>query len=203
MGEIWAVILAAGESKRMGLPKMLLTFSGRTMIEKVITNVSESKIDKIIVVLGAYREALIELISKLPVKYCYNDNYKKGMLSSVQCGFRNLSSVCRAVLVFQGDQPLITSNAINEVIEAYLSSGKGIVIPVYKGRRGHPLLIDIKYRDEIEKLNPDKGLRSLACMFSDDVLEVDTNESGILTDFDTYEQYKKELIKLNNYGRDN
>jgi len=203
MGEIWAVILAAGESKRMGLPKMLLTFSGRTMIEKVITNVSESKIDKIIVVLGAYREALIELISKLPVKYCYNDNYKKGMLSSVQCGFRNLSSVCRAVLVFQGDQPLITSNAINEVIEAYLSSGKGMVIPVYKGRRGHPLLIDIKYRDEIEKLNPDKGLRSLACMFSDDVLEVDTNESGILTDFDTYEQYKKELIKLNNYGRDN
>ena len=108
MGEIWAVILAAGESKRMGLPKMLLTFSGRTMIEKVITNVSESKIDKIIVVLGAYREALVELISKLPVKYCYNDNYKKGMLSSVQCGFRNLSSVCRAVLVFQGDQPLIT-----------------------------------------------------------------------------------------------
>ena len=203
MGEIWAVILAAGESKRMGLPKMLLTFSGRTMIEKVITNVSESKIDKIIVVLGAYRDALVELISKLPVKYCYNDNYKKGMLSSVQCGFRNLSSVCRAVLVFQGDQPLITSNAINEVIEAYLSSGKGIVIPVYKGRRGHPLLIDIKYRDEIEKLNPDKGLRSLACMFSDDVLEVDTNESGILTDFDTYEQYKKELIKLNNYGRDN
>jgi molybdenum cofactor cytidylyltransferase len=203
MGEIWAVILAAGESKRMGLPKMLLTFSGMTMIEKVITNVSESKIDKIIVVLGAYREALVELISKLPVKYCYNDNYKKGMLSSVQCGFRNLSSVCRAVLVFQGDQPLITSNAINEVIEAYLSSGKGIVIPVYKGRRGHPLLIDIKYRDEIEKLNPDKGLRSLACMFSDDVLEVDTNESGILTDFDTYEQYKKELIKLNNYGRDN
>jgi len=203
MGEIWAVILAAGESKRMGLPKMLLTFSGMTMIEKVITNVSESKIDKIIVVLGAYRDALVELISKLPVKYCYNDNYKKGMLSSVQCGFRNLSSVCRAVLVFQGDQPLITSNAINEVIEAYLSSGKGIVIPVYKGRRGHPLLIDIKYRDEIEKLNPDKGLRSLACMFSDDVLEVDTNESGILTDFDTYEQYKKELLKLNNYGRDN
>ena len=203
MGEIWAVILAAGESKRMGLPKMLLTFSGRTMIEKVITNVSESKIDKIIVVLGAYREALVELISKLPVKYCYNDNYKKGMLSSVQCGFRNLPSDFKAVLVFQGDQPLITSNAINEVIEAYLSSGKGIVIPVYKGRRGHPLLIDIKYRDEIEKLNPDKGLRSLACMFSDDVLEVDTNESGILTDFDTYEQYKKELIKLNNYGRDN
>jgi molybdenum cofactor cytidylyltransferase len=203
MGEKWAIILAAGESKRMGSPKMLLTFNGRTMIENVIANVLESKVDKIIVVLGAYRDALVELISKLPVMYCYNDNYKNGMLSSVQCGFRNLPSDFKAVLVFQGDQPLITFDAINVVIDAYLSSGKGIVIPVYKDRRGHPILIDIKYRDEIERLNPDKGLRSLACMFSDDVLEVDTDESGILTDFDTYEQYKKELIKLNNYGRDN
>jgi CTP:molybdopterin cytidylyltransferase MocA len=92
---------------------------------------------------------------------------------------------------------LITSDAINEVIEAYLSSGKGIVIPVYKDRRGHPLLIDIKYMYEIERLSPDKGLRSLTYMFSDDVLEVDTNESGILTDFDTYEQYKKGINQIN------
>ena len=67
MGEIWAIILAAGESKRMGLPKMLLTFNGRTMIENVIANVSESKVGKIIVVLGAHRDALVKLISKLPV----------------------------------------------------------------------------------------------------------------------------------------
>jgi molybdenum cofactor cytidylyltransferase len=180
----------------MESPKMLLTFNGRTMIEKVIANVSESKVDKIIVVLGAYRDALVELITKLPVKYCYNDNYKKGMLSSVQCGFRNLPSDYKAFLVFQGDQPLITSDAINVVIDAYLSSGKGIVIPVYRGRRGHPLLIDIKYGNEIEKLNPKKGLRSLAHMFSDDVLEVDTNESGILTDFDTYEQYTKGINQI-------
>jgi molybdenum cofactor cytidylyltransferase len=196
MSEIWAIILAAGESKRMESPKMLLTFNGRTMIEKVIANVSESKVDKIIVVLGAYREELVKLITKLPVKYCYNDNYKKGMLSSVQCGFRNLPSDYKAVLVFQGDQPLITSDAINVVIDAYLSSGKGIVIPVYRGRRGHPLLIDIKFSNEIEKLNPNKGLRSLAHMFSDDVLEVDTNESGILTDFDTYEQYKNGINQI-------
>jgi CTP:molybdopterin cytidylyltransferase MocA len=91
---------------------------------------------------------------------------------------------------------LITSGAINVVIDAYLSSGKGIVIPVYKDRRGHPLLIDIKYSNEIEKLNPDKGLRTLAQMFSDDVLEVDTNESGVLRDFDTFEQYKKGINQI-------
>ena len=130
------------------------------------------------------------------VNYCYNDNYKDGMLSSVKCGFRNLPSDFEAVLVFQGDQPLITPEVINKVIEAYRSSDKGIVIPVYNNRRGHPLLIDKKYRDDIEKLDASEGLRSLAHLFSDDVLEVETNDPGILRDFDTYEEYKKELIKF-------
>jgi molybdenum cofactor cytidylyltransferase len=197
MGEIWAVILAAGESKRMGSPKMLLPFNGSTMIECVITNVTKSDVDKIIVVLGAAKEALIQLTGKWHIEYCYNENYKEGMLSSVQCGFKNLPSGCKASLVFQGDQPLITSDTINTVINAYLSSEKGIVVPVYKNKRGHPILIDMKYRDDIDNLSPDKGLRSLAYMFPADVLEVETDESGILRDFDTYNQYTKgiNLIK--------
>jgi len=183
MGGFWAIILAAGASKRMGFPKMLLTFSGRTMIENVIANVIESEVDNIMVVLGADR-------------YCYNDKYKEGMLSSVKCGLRNLPSDIDAVLVFQGDQPFITPKSINTVIHAYLASGTGIVIPVYEKRRGHPILIDRKYLDEIEKLEAREGLRSLAYKFSDDVLEVDTKDSGILRDFDTYEEYKKEINQI-------
>jgi molybdenum cofactor cytidylyltransferase len=196
MGEIWAIILAAGESKRMGFPKMLLTFNGRTMIENIIANISESKVDKIMVVLGAYRETLVEHIGKLAVRYCYNDNYREGMLSSVQCGFKNLPSDYKAVLVFQGDQPLITPNVINTVIETYLSSDKGIVIPAYKGRRGHPILINRKYNNKIQKLSPIKGLRSLAYKFPGDVQEVDTDESGILRDFDTYEEYQEGINQI-------
>jgi len=197
MGEIWAVILAAGESKRMGSPKMLLPFNGSTMIECVIANVTKSDADKIIVVLGAEKEALIQLTGKLHIEYCYNENYKEGMLSSVQCGFKNLPPGCKASLVFQGDQPLITYITINTVINAYISSEKGIVIPVYRDKRGHPILIDMKYRNDIDKLSRDKGLRSLAYKFAADVFEVETDESGILRDFDTYEQYKKgiNLIK--------
>ena len=93
------------------------------------------------------------------------------------------------MLVFQGDQPLITSNAVNEVIEAYLSSKYGIVIPVYDGKRGHPILIDRKYRNEIVKLSPRVGLRELTLRFHDDILEVKTEEPGILKDFDTYKEY--------------
>jgi molybdenum cofactor cytidylyltransferase len=196
MGEIWAIILAAGESKRMGVPKMFLIFNGKTMLENVIANVTASEVNNTIVVLGAEKDSLIELVGKSDVLYCYNDKFKEGMLSSVKCGFKNLPSDYKAVLVFQGDQPFITPGSINTVIKAYLFSGKGIVIPTYQKKRGHPLLIDIKYRGEIEKLCSSKGLRSLADKFSDDVLEVDTDESGILRDFDTYEEYEMEINQI-------
>jgi len=193
MGGIWSIILAAGESKRMGFPKMLLSFNGTTMIETVIGNVTRSNVDNVLIVLGANSDAITGLDINMSVRYCYNDSYKEGMLSSVLCGFRNLPSDFEAVLVFQGDQPLIPPNVINKVIETYRLSGKGIVIPVYNGKRGHPLLIDKKYNDEIEKLNTREGLRSLAYQFSDDVLEVETDDPGILRDFDTYEEYKEEI----------
>ena len=196
MDEFWAIVLAAGESKRMGSPKMLLPFNGLTMIEKVIANVLDSKIRNIMVVLGADREPIVKLIETKAVNYCYNENYKDGMLSSVVCGFRNLPIDHSAVLVFQGDQPLVTPKAINSVIEVYISSGKGIVIPVFKNKRGHPILIDRKYRNEILKLSPDEGLRSLALKFPDDVSEADTDESGILRDFDTYDEYKKGINQI-------
>jgi molybdenum cofactor cytidylyltransferase len=196
MGGLWGIILAAGESKRMGFPKMLLTFNGKTMIENVIGNVKGSEIDNIMVVLGADREALFKLVRKTFVKHCYNDNFKEGMLSSVKCGFKNLPLDFEAVLIFQGDQPFIPVKVINMVIEGYRISGKGIVIPAYDKKRGHPLLIDRKYRDEIDKLDIREGLRSLAHKFSDDVMEVETNDPGILKDFDTFEEYKKEINQI-------
>jgi molybdenum cofactor cytidylyltransferase len=193
MGAIRSIILAAGESKRMGFPKMLLMFNGKTMIENVLDNVTESDSDSILVVLGSGRSGLIGIVSKYDVKHCYNINYREGMLSSVQCGFRNLPPDTEAVLVFQGDQPFITPEVINSVIDAYRSSGKGIIIPVYKGKRGHPLLLDSKYKDQIDTLDPDKGLRSVTYIHSSDIYEVETDEPGILRDFDTYDDYNKEI----------
>jgi molybdenum cofactor cytidylyltransferase len=196
MDEIWSIILAAGESKRMGSPKMLLPFKGRSMIENVISNISKSKADEIIVVLGAYFDELSLLMKRLDVSYCFNDNYMKGMLSSVQCGFKNLPQNYKAALVFQGDQPLIPPAVVDRVIDEYIRSGKGIIVPVFNSRRGHPLLVDKKYRDEIEKLLPDEGLHSLLDKFGEDLLEVETGEPGILRDFDTYDEYRKGINQI-------
>jgi molybdenum cofactor cytidylyltransferase len=195
MNEIWALILAAGESKRMKVPKMLLPFNGKTMIEKVIENVTRSKVFSTLVVLGSYRDEILGIISHLPISHCYNENYRKGMLSSIQCGFKNLPLSYDAVLVFPGDQPFIEPDVINQIMDAYRETGKGIVIPVFRKKRGHPLLIDFKYKDIVEKLPEDEGLRSLANMFQEDVLEVKTQSPGILKDFDTKEDYLRELNK--------
>ena len=196
ISRIRAIILAAGESKRMGFPKMLLTFNGLSMIENVISNVLKSCIKDIIVVLGANKEKLSDLVEKMNVNHCINDNYKEGMLSSVICGLCCLPEDTRAVLIFQGDQPFIKPHVIDLVVETYLLSKKGIIIPVYSGKRGHPVLIDIKYKKEIERLDPEIGLRSLSVIHSSDVQEIETGEPDILRDFDTYEDYKVEINKM-------
>jgi CTP:molybdopterin cytidylyltransferase MocA len=189
MSEIWGIVLAAGESKRMKVQKLLLLYQGKTMIEKVIENVTHSGVDNTLVVVGSNKDEILGVIDHLPVSHCYNDNYKQGMLSSVKCGFRSLPGTFEAALVFLGDQPMIPSEAVNIVIQAYRQSNKGIVIPVYQKKRGHPLLIDMKYREEIEKLEEQEGLRGLACKFPEDVLEVEVNLPGILRDIDTREEY--------------
>lgn len=194
--KIWAIILAAGESKRMGFAKMLLPFRGKTMLGTVIDIVINSGVDNTLVVLGKENEKISEIVKKFPVKYCYNYNYKEGMLSSVQSGFRNLPADFQAVLVFQGDQPLINPATGSRLIEAYRASEKGILVPVFGKKRGHPLLLDRKYKDEIEKVDPEKGLRSLVENYSGDVLEVETDDQGILRDFDTFEEYKREINKI-------
>jgi len=195
MKEIWAIILAAGESKRMKVPKMLLPFNGKTMIEKVIENVIRSEVFRTLVVLGSNRNEILGSISHLPINHCYNENYRKGMLSSVQCGFKNLPANFDAVLVFPGDQPFIEPDVINVIINTYRETGKGIIVPMYRKKRGHPLLIDCKYRDEIYTLEENEGLRSLSNMHQKDVFEVKTNSPGILKDFDTKEDYLSELNK--------
>jgi len=195
MGEIWAIILAAGESKRMKVPKMLLPFHGKTMIEKVVENVAGSEVFRTLVVVGAFRDEILGAISHTGVSSCYNENYRNGMLSSVKCGFRNLPALYDAVVVFPGDQPFIEPDVINSLIGAYRKTGKGIIIPVYRKKRGHPVLISSKYRDAIGSLDENEGLRSLSLMFKEDVSEVKTSSPGILKDFDTKEDYLNELNK--------
>ncbi len=189
MQDNWAIILAAGFSTRMGSQKLLLPYNNSTIIETVIDNVLGSRINKVMVVLGVDNEEITRAIGTKTVEYCHNHQPEEGMLSSVICGFNALPENANAALLYLGDQPNIPPSVTNTILEAYYGDLHGIVIPVHDHRRGHPLLVDLKYRRDIFKLDLEKGLRSLMHLFPEDVLEVDVSEPGILVDIDTREDY--------------
>ena len=191
---IWAMILAAGESKRMKSSKLLLPFAEKTIIETVIDNVISSEADKTLVVLGAEQKRIEDKIQKYQVDTIVNRDYKKGMLSSVQLGFKTIPDEAEAVLVLLGDQPSISPSIIDKIIDAFRSSKKGIILPTYENDRGHPVLIDLKYRGEVESLSPEVGLRGVVYGHPEDIHEVEVDDPSILRDIDTLEDYEKELF---------
>jgi len=192
---IWAIILAAGESKRMGRPKLLLPFGDNTIIETIVNNAIESKADEVLVVLGSGAENIAEKIKRKHAKTSVNPNFRQGMLSSIQWGFESLPEDTRAALVMLGDQPMVSSSVIDKVMDAYEQTEKSIVLPVYNKRRGHPILIDMKHRKEMKQLSPDVGLRALVHNHTDDILEVAVDTPGILKDIDTVEDYNQILSR--------
>ena len=190
---ICALVLAAGESRRMGTPKLLLPFGDKTIIEHIVDNICDSKADKILVVLGSHHEEIQRKIASRPVLTVVNTRYQEGMLSSIQAGFEALPQGTSAALVCLGDQPLIPPSVMDALIKVYKNTKKGIVLPVYKKSRGHPILIDMKYRQDVKNLSPDVGLRALVYEYPQDVQEVEVDTPHILKDIDYPEDYRNEL----------
>lgn len=188
---IWAVVLAAGESRRMGTQKLLLPFGGTTIVGAVVRTAQASRAGRTLVVLGADREDIRRELEPLGVDFAVNANYPLGMLTSIQAGFQALPADAVAAAVLLGDQPFLASHVIDQVIGAYEAGSKGIVSPTFQGRRGHPVLIDLKYRDEVLAIDPVDGLRRLMLAHPDDILEVDAADPDILRDLDTPEDYQE------------
>jgi len=187
---IWAVLLAAGESRRMGTPKQLLPFGRTTVIETAVEHILASGADRTLIVLGAAHDRIEPLLRRFPVDVTVNPDFREGMLSSVRWGIRRLPSDARAALIFLADQPWITAKTIDRVIEAYKTSGCGLVLPVFEKSGGHPLLIDLKYRAEIGGLDPSVGLKQLVARHPGDVRRVRSADPDVLRDMDTPSDYK-------------
>lgn len=188
---VWALVLAAGESRRMGKPKLLLPFGRSTMIETVVQNCMESSVDGILVVLGHQWPRILEKLKNYAVETTINPHYQKGMLSSVQWGFQKLPRGAGAAMVVLGDQPGVSSRTMDLVIHAFQSGPRGIALPIHKGSGGHPLLLDIKYRRDIQSLDCAVGLRGLLSRHPDDILRVEVGDTSVLQDIDNQEDYGK------------
>jgi len=193
---ICAIVLAAGESRRMGIQKLLLPFGGTTVIAHVVDHLLRNALDKVLVVVGHEGNRIADALSDRRVSIVTNPNYKAGMLSSVRCGLRALPQQCDTVMVVLGDQPAITSKLVDELVQAFAATDKGIVVPLHCGRRGHPLVFSAHYRDEILTRYDGVGLRGLLRARPDDVFELNVTTAAVLSDMDYPEDYRRELALL-------
>lgn len=191
---ISGILLAAGESKRMqGDFKPLLKWGKRTVIGECVHQMRNSQLADIFVVLG-YREADIRpRLAGTAVQFAINEDYRKGMLGSVKTGLAMLGPNTDAVLIALVDQPMIKSELINQLIEAYGDGSKGIIIPTYNGKHGHPVIISADYQEEIMQLDDDAeyGLRSFIDAHRDDCLEVPVKTSAVIEDIDVPADYQR------------
>ena len=191
---ISVIILAAGESKRMGKPKQLMPLGRTTILEQTIDNYLNSEVNEVIVVLGHRAEEVVRVIAARPVKLAINPNYQQGMSTSIIAGLNIVDSRARAVMLALGDQPFIDSQTLNRLIDEFYNHDKGIVIPVYRGRRGHPVIFSIRYKGELLGLKGDIGGREIIDRHPDDVLELAVNCEGICIDIDTVDILEKSKL---------
>ena len=191
-----AILLAAGKSERMGQNKLLLPFGGRTVIQRTLDSLIASHAGEVIVVLGSKAQEINQSIGGRRALVVLNPNYARGMSTSFITGLGMVNSRARFVMVALGDQPLITPRVYNQLIEAALGSDKGIILPVYKGERGNPIVISTRYRAEMLKQTGDIGGRELLKAHPEDALEVLVDCEGVVVNINTKEEYEKRLKGL-------
>ena len=193
MIRISGILLAAGESKRMGKPKLLLNLGESNIINTTIENLLKSEIFELIIVLGHEAQKIECSLSEQDkrIKFVTNENYREGMSTSIKCGVLTASKESEAFLIALGDQPLISPKIINRLIEKYQSSGVGIVTVMHQSLRGHPVIISKKYLQEILALNGDIGARDLLKQHLDDTTSINIESSEEFFDIDKTQDYEK------------
>jgi molybdenum cofactor cytidylyltransferase len=184
---IAAIVLTAGKSERMGRPKALLPINGRTFLENILDAISRSSVEQTIVVTGHYHQEIIGRVS-LPHPV-FNPDYEQGMITSFQTGIRVLPPTAEGALLFLVDHPLVSPLTIDALITHF--APKRIVLPVFEGRRGHPVLFARDVLQEILDLTASQGANIVVRKDPSRILEVRVNEPGVLVDVDTPEDFER------------
>ena len=194
------IVLAAGLSSRMGKLKQLLPVGGIPSVIRVV-RVLSAIIDDVIVILGHKADHIGEALENENRNCVVNKEYEEGMLSSIQCGLRSIENKSSYIIAL-GDQPQIKQSTVSRLLKEASLTPKGIVIPKFKGKRGHPIIISSKYKKQILKLDRIHGLNFVTRKYAYDVLEVDIDESEILKDMDTLNDYIR-INRLLDTGNEN
>ena len=186
-----AIVLAAGRSSRMGSLKQLLPFGGSTLIESVLKILRESQVDEIVLVLGFSADAIREKVPLDGVRVVINEAHQDGMGTSLRTGIAQVSPEADGALVVLADQPFVQTGTIDHLIRVYREQKPQIVIPVYQGFRGNPVLLDRSVFPELLGLSGDIGCRAIFGGHTENILKAPVDDIGVLLDIDTPVHFEK------------
>jgi molybdenum cofactor cytidylyltransferase len=189
--KIAAVLLAAGRSRRMGAFKPLLAFGGVSVVEACVEGLRAACVEEIVVVVGQHGAAEVRAaLAHVPaLRFAVNEDAGSEMGTSLARGVEAISEAPCAVLVALVDHPAVPSSEIRRLIESRRVTGARLVVPEWQGRGGHPVLVDLAFRQELLSLSPERGLRALFDAHSEEVLRIKANSSYVARDMDTWEDY--------------
>lgn len=193
------VILAAGSSTRMGTPKQLLPYREHTLLSHTVEVAIASICHPIIVILGAYAEQIRPEISQYPIQILENPRWNEGMSSSIQVGIQALDKASEkpeAVVITLCDQPFISTQLVNQLVETYFTTGKPIIASEYAGILGVPTLFSSSFFPNLMDLKGAAGAKKIIEKYSDRVFSIPFLEGTV--DIDTPEEYNQ-LQNLNWY----
>ncbi|MGH7961419.1 MAG: nucleotidyltransferase family protein [Candidatus Binatia bacterium] len=189
---ISGILLAAGESRRMGSPKALLRYHGQTFIDRICQAFLTAGVEELIVVLGARAEEVRRALPSHPaLRVAVNTRFFLGQLSSLMTGIGALSAQSEAAVVNLVDHPLVATETITALLDSFRTAPLPILIASYQGRRGHPVLFSRRVYGEILAAPLDQGAKPVVRKDPARVREVQLDDPGILADIDTPEDYSR------------
>ena len=189
-----AVILSGGESRRMGAPKALLPYRGKTFIDHLIEVTRHPRLGITRIVVGAHAHEIRTHLADRASEIVVNPEWQKGQLSSIQAGIRSLpEGETEGMLLCPVDHPLVTAQLVARLIAEFDSNEKPIALPTYHGKRGHPLIFRANLYPELLAASPDVGARQVVWAHADQVCEVATEEEGVVLNINDPEALQRAL----------
>jgi molybdenum cofactor cytidylyltransferase len=185
-------ILSGGESRRMGTPKALIPYRGKTFLEHLIEVTKHARVGIVRVVLGAGADAIREKLKLRAEVVVLNPDWSKGQLSSIHAAIRNLpAGATDGIILCPVDHPIVSAALVAQLIEKFDSSGAPIVLPTFHGRRGHPVIFRASLYQELLDARPDVGARQVVWARATEVVEVATEEEGVIVNLNDPEILRK------------
>lgn len=190
---IVAILLAAGESRRMGADnKLLLPFGDTTVLRHAAQTLLASEVSEVVVVVGHEQAEARAALAGLPVKLVYNPDYQQGQMTSVHAGMNADFGPCDGVMICLTDQPLLTPDDINLLITGFAQRPAGsIVVPTWQGERGNPIVLAYEHRDTILAGEQNLGCRRLLDKQPQWIHRLEMPNAHVITDMDTPEAYQR------------